>query len=147
MHLPDRLARCPIAFLGCKLFQMELKGGWEWEEGNTQRAEPAVSAGLWESALGYALCARKYDATCCVTPEPRAGRGVPHHLGHWTRTLLSTPTSIPSIKRTDHISSEVGMAWLLASFNLSCPGGGHHRSPLDVEAPCASLMTLLSSLN
>lgn len=58
------------------------------------------------------------------------------------------------IKRTDHITSEPGMAWLVASFSLFCPGVSLHRSPLDVAwclingiAELIKLIFLLSSVS
>lgn len=118
----------------------------------TQRAERLcrswpLCAGLCEGVFRYALCVRKYDATYRITPESGVGGGGESHaiLVTGQRLSVSTPIPNPGIKRTDHITSESAMARFMASFSLSCPGGGRHRSPLDVA--WSSLMALLSSLN
>lgn len=70
-------------------------------------------------------------------PSQEKGKVTPSHLSRCGRPLCPHPR--PSlvlwkegIQRADHITSGPAMAWLLTSFSLSCPGGGHHRSPLDV---------------
>lgn len=129
-----------------------IKGGSEWEKGNTESRAPllklAVCAGMCEGVFKYALCVTKYDARYRITPESGAGWGGGEShaiLVTAQRLSVSTPIPNPGIKRTDHITSESAMARFMASFSLSCPGGGRHRSPLDVA--WSSLMTLLSSLN
>lgn len=104
---------------------------------------------MLESAMA---CAGSY-------PSPEKERGVPSHLSQWARTLCLLPHASwalwkEGIKRTDHITSELGLTWFVASYGLSCPGVGCHRSPLDVAwclingiAELIKLIFLLSSVS